>query len=233
MNKKIFKRAVAMMMAAVLTVGAALQGSNVFASGSDGEGENAKKLAVYDPDVRTDLEKEEVAVAEDIVIAAGYGFDIANDLEGITYDADKVAVSFYPDLGSFDGNKPGDYDTYYKAEPVSGRDAYLVHRTITVEEIADTQIDNTESVSTEDDPGSGDEEEPAPEGKETEYVDLDTKIVQGLSIQRAPVAMLKAAPASGTKDGKDSMKVGASGYARYCGHSMGIKYISESGDYYF
>lgn len=232
MNKKIFKRAVAMMMAAVLTVGAALQGSNVFASGSDGEGENAKKLAVYDPDVRTDLEKEEVAVAEDIVIAAGYGFDIANDLEGITYDADKVAVSFYPDLGSFDGNKPGDYDTYYKAEPVSGRDAYLVHRTITVEEIADTQIDNTESVSTEDDPGSGDEEEPAPEGKETEYVDLDTKIVQGLSIQRAPVAMLKAAPASGTKDGKDSMKVGASGYARYCGHSMGIKYISESGDYY-
>ena len=57
MNKKIFKRAVAMMMAAVLTVGAALQGSNVFASGSDGEGENAKKLAVYDPDVRTYLEK--------------------------------------------------------------------------------------------------------------------------------------------------------------------------------
>lgn len=35
MNKKIFKRAVAMMMAAVLTVGAALPSSNVFASGSD------------------------------------------------------------------------------------------------------------------------------------------------------------------------------------------------------
>lgn len=37
MNKKIFKRAVAMMMAAVLTVGAALPSSNVFASGSDEE----------------------------------------------------------------------------------------------------------------------------------------------------------------------------------------------------
>ena len=30
----------------------------------------------------------------------------------------------------------------------------------------------------------------------------------------------------------DTMKVSYSGYAKYCGHSMGIKYISESGDYY-
>ena len=30
----------------------------------------------------------------------------------------------------------------------------------------------------------------------------------------------------------ESMKVSYSGYAQYCGHSMGIKYISESGDYY-
>ena len=44
--------------------------------------------------------------------------------------------------------------------------------------------------------------------------------------------MLKAAPATGTKDGKDSMKVGFSGYAKFCGRSMGVKYISESGDYY-
>lgn len=46
MNKKIFKRAVAMMMAAVLTVGAALPSSNVFASGSDEE-KDIKTLAVY------------------------------------------------------------------------------------------------------------------------------------------------------------------------------------------
>ena len=37
MNKKIFQRAVAIMLAAVLTVGAALPSSNVFASGSDEE----------------------------------------------------------------------------------------------------------------------------------------------------------------------------------------------------
>ena len=55
MNKKIFKRAVAMMMAAVLTVGAALPSSNVFASGSDEE-KDTKTLAVYDADVRTDLD---------------------------------------------------------------------------------------------------------------------------------------------------------------------------------
>ena len=79
MNKKIFKRAVAMMMAAVLTVGAALPSSNVFASGSDEE-KDTKTLSVYDADVRTDLDEDEVVTAGDIVIAAGYGFDIENDI---------------------------------------------------------------------------------------------------------------------------------------------------------
>ena len=103
MNKKIFKRAVAMMMAAVLTVGAALPSSNVFASGSDEE-KDTKTLAVYDADVRTDLDEDEVVTAGDIVIAAGYGFDIENDMEGIVYEQEKVAVSYYPDQGSFDAD---------------------------------------------------------------------------------------------------------------------------------
>lgn len=231
MNKKIFKRAVAMMMAAVLTVGAALPSSNVFASGSDEE-KDTKTLAVYDADVRTDLDEDEVVTAGDIVIAAGYGFDIENDMEGIVYEQEKVAVSYYPDQGSFDADKPGDYDTYYKAEPVSGKDAYLVHRTIAVKEITTEQTDNTEAAPTEDTTETADDEEPAPGSEDTEYIDLDTQIVKGLSIQRAPAAMLKAAPATGTKDGKDSMKVGFSGYAKFCGRSMGVKYISESGDYY-
>lgn len=231
MNKKIFKRAVAMMMAAVLTVGAAFPSSNVFASGSDEE-KDTKTLAVYDADVRTDLDEDEVVTAGDIVIAAGYGFDIENDMEGIVYEQEKVAVSYYPDQGSFDADKPGDYDTYYKAEPVSGKDAYLVHRIITVEEIQEKQTDNTEAAPAEDTTETADDEEPAPGSEDTEYIDLDTQIVKGLSIQRAPAAMLKAAPATGTKDGKDSMKVGFSGYAKFCGRSMGVKYISESGDYY-
>lgn len=231
MNKKIFKRAVAMMMAAVLTVGAALPSSNVFASGSDEE-KDTKTLSVYDADVRTDLDEDEVVTAGDIVIAAGYGFDIENDMEGIVYEQEKVAVSYYPDQGSFDADKPGDYDTYYKVEPVSGKDAYLVHRTIAVKEITTEQTDNTEAAPTEDTKETADDEEPAPGSEDTEYIDLDTQIVKGLSIQRAPAAMLKAAPATGTKDGKDSMKVGFSGYAKFCGRSMGVKYISESGDYY-
>ena len=231
MNKKIFKRAVAMMMAAVLTVGAALPSSNVFASGSDEE-KDTKTLAVYDADARADLDEDEVVTAGDIVIAAGYGFDIENDMEGIVYEQEKVTVSYYPDQGSFDADKQGDYDTYYKAEPVSGKDAYLVHRIITVEEIQEKQTDNTEAAPAEDTTETADDEEPAPGSEDTEYIDLDTQIVKGLSIQRAPAAMLKAAPATGTKDGKDSMKVGFSGYAKFCGRSMGVKYISESGDYY-
>ena len=105
---------------------------------------------MYDAVFRTDLDDDDVVTAGDIVIAAGYGFDIENDMEGIVYEQEKVAVSYYPDQGSFDADKPGDYDTYYKAEPVSGKDAYLVHRIITVEEIQEKQTDNTEAAPTED-----------------------------------------------------------------------------------
>lgn len=168
MNKKIFKRAVAMMMAAVLTVGAALPSSNVFASGSDEE-KDTKTLAVYDADARADLDEDEVVTAGDIVIAAGYGFDIENDMEGIVYEQEKVTVIYYPDQGSFDADKQGDYDTYYKVEPVSGKDAYLVHRTIAVKEITTEQTDNTEAAPTEDTTETADDEEPAPGSEDTEY----------------------------------------------------------------
>ena len=125
MNKKIFKRALAMMMAAwSLRLGAALPGwVQSYLLPVPTRRRMAASLVVYDADVRTDLDEDEVVTAGDIVIAAGYGFDIENDMEGIVYEQEKVAVSYYPDQGSFDADKPGDYDTYYKAEPVSGKDA--------------------------------------------------------------------------------------------------------------
>ena len=86
-------------------------------------------------------------------------------MEGIVYEQEKVAVSYYPDQGSFEADKPGDYDTYYKAEPVSGKDAYLVHRIITVEEIQEKQTDNTEAAPAEDTTETADDKEPAPEVK--------------------------------------------------------------------
>lgn len=46
-----------------------------------------------------------------------------------------------------------------------------------------------------------------------------------MMIQMASAPVLRAAGAP------DSMQVSCGGYAKYCGHSMGIKYISEPGDY--
>lgn len=50
-----------------------------------------------------------------------------------------------------------------------------------------------------------------------------------MTVRMASAPVLKAAAKSSSRD---SMKVSNRGYAKYCGHSMGIKYISESGDYH-
>ena len=106
--------------------------------------------------------------------------------------------------------------------------------------------------SGEDQDGSG-EEEPAP-GEEERQVspsdgekeqagtspdEADGKILLSegelenfgtgdtMMVRMASAPVLKAAAKS-----SDSMKVSCSGYAKYCGHSMGIKYILESGKYH-
>lgn len=77
MNKKIFKRAVAMMMAAVLTVGAALPSSNVFASGSDEE-KDTKTLAEY-------------LVANNVTIMKAF-FQSVGALVGLIAEGDRIEL---------------------------------------------------------------------------------------------------------------------------------------------
>ena len=85
MNKKRIKRIAAMMMAVVLTVCAATPtGSFAFASGADTQSqtveeaviEESRELELYDSTLRKELEALEIATAVDIVVAAGYGFEI-------------------------------------------------------------------------------------------------------------------------------------------------------------
>ena len=92
MNKKRIKRIAAMMMAVVLTVCAATPtGSFAFASGADTQSqtveeaviEESRELELYDSTLRKELEALEIATAVDIVVAAGYGFDVEHDFEGI------------------------------------------------------------------------------------------------------------------------------------------------------
>jgi len=100
MNRKRLKRVAAMMMAVVLTVCAATPaGSFAFASGADAQSNTAEEAVteenrepeLYASTLRKKLEAEEVATAVDIVVAAGYGYDVeqrllegGGDYDGIT-----------------------------------------------------------------------------------------------------------------------------------------------------
>ncbi len=242
MSRKKFKKMAALMMAVVLTVcAAAPAGSYAFASGVgeqseetvETDTEQSKEPILYDSTLRKELEAAEIATAVDIVVAAGYGFDVEHDFEGISYDRNAVNVSYYADRGSFDENKAGKYGTYYKVVPVSGKEPYLICRTILVRE-PETAKTADNSGETEDGQGEPETAE-VPDLAEGEMPELTTDNPVTFRLASEAVMMaasLKAAPASGKSDGKDSMKVSNNGYAKYCGHSIGVKYISESGDYY-
>ena len=277
MTKKRLKRATALAMALVLMMGAVLPtAAYANATGADmdvhdtavsqseaadgsesSSAETGQEPLLYNETDRPDLELAEIVVAEDIIVAAGYGFDVEQSFDGISYDGKAVKVSYYAGQGSFDGNKPGDYTTYYKAEPVSGKTPYLICRTISVREPETAVEESRESEDgkqgTGEDDGSSGEEGPAPgegnkeispsdgeqEQKEPASGKADGQelLSEGelealdagdtMMIRMASTPMLMAAA-----DSSDSMKVSCSGYAKYCGHSMGIKYISESGKYH-
>ena len=159
MNKK-KKRITAMLMAVILSLCAVMppNGSMVFAS--DVNEADTEELKVYDATVRTDLEADEVVVAEDIIVAVDYGFDVMESRDGISFDDTKVDVSYYADKGSFDGNVVGEYDTYYKVTPVSGKEAYLVHRVISVREPETVSSNSASGDATEREETEPEEAEP-------------------------------------------------------------------------
>ena len=238
MTKKKFKRLTALLMALVLTVGAVVPtGAYAYATGLDespaGDApavENSEPV-LYNGADRTDLEEAEIATAEDIIVAAGYGFDVEKSFDGISYDEDAVKVSYYADKGNFNGNFTGNYETYYKVEPVSGKKAYLICRIISVREPETVASGSTETGETEisDDDGEPAHEQAVSPDSLSEGEISGFSVGDTMMIQMASMPVLKAAAKA---SGKDSMKVACSGYAKYCGHSTGIKYISESGDYY-
>lgn len=224
------RRKLALLMAAVIMLTAvAGSGSFVFAESAGAEG--GQEPVLYVAEDRADLDEDEVAAAEDITVEKDSDYDVKDTTDGISYNPDKVRVSYYEGKGSFNLSKAGVYDTYYKAEPASGKIPYLICRKVTVEETASTEMEQTEEQVTETDG------EPVPDmvgGKADfeEYPLSDGEIESLQSNMAAMSIKLDNAPVLYAAKAKDSMKVAYSGYAKYCGHSTAIKYISESGDYY-
>lgn len=285
---KRIKRNVALIMALVMTISVFGQSGVAVFAAERGEGE--EEIVLYDKETRTDLEANEIATAVDINVLVDSDYDVTDVNDGIEYDDTKVAVSYVEDMGNFDLTKTGRYDTYYKAEPYSGKKAYLIRRTVTVDEPETTESqteqssDDEESSDSDDDsvPIVGDErnpnELPLSEG-ELENIQSSTAsfsiilddnqdaelIEEGVNpetgateeelnedagsdetadnsentgflstvgtILSKAVDMVFPTIVAHAAESKDKMKVSYSGYAGYCGHRTGIKYISEEGEY--
>jgi hypothetical protein len=278
-SMKKFKRKIALLMAVVISVATLGQtGMVAFATGTDEGGKD--ELCLYDAAVRTDLDEDEVAQAEDINVLVDSDYDVTDVTDGISFDDTKVSVAYAEDLGDFDLSKAGKYTTYYLVEPYSGKAAYLIRRTVTVDEPEITESSGDDSTETEDcsdddadaivgEERSADElplsegelenvqsstatfsiilddEEDAElieEGEDTEtettedlteddsekvsLLDKFSRLLTNVADAVSPTTVVYAA------ESKDKMKVSYSGYASYCKHRIGIKYISESGDYY-
>ena len=223
------KKYLALLLAVVTMICAVEPGNGLIThAANDQQTEsNNEEIKVLDRKERTDLDSDEIATAEELVIAMDYGFDVENDFEGISYEQSKAIVSYDKDNSNFNGQKAGKYDTFYKVEPASGKTAYLIHRTITVKEVtgqksASTNADQKAGATDSEEDGEADEE-----ADPNEVVDLEQKKVSSLSIKLSSNAVMQAAAATaGTK-----LNVAYSEYAKYCGHSMGIKYISTEGSY--
>lgn len=171
------KRSIALIMAMVLALTGSIQGVGAYAAGTDDKEDTTKELALYDAEVRTDLEEDEVATAEDINVLKDSDYDVSDVKDGISFNENKVSVSYDSKRSGFDISTVGKYDTYYVVGPLSGKKAYLIHRTVSVDE----PEFHSDSVSGNDSEEGSDDEEPEPdshtEGEAVE--DIMEKAVSG------------------------------------------------------
>lgn len=268
------------------------------------------ELELYDEEKRTDLDEDEIAVAENINVLLDGDYDVKDAKDGISFDENKVYVRYSETKSNFDLSKEGTYDTYYRVEPYSGKKPYLIHRRVRVDAPqyssgngSNSNKDSEESSDDEDSDSEDDsivgkkrsnEELPLSKGEiesiqsntatftirldenqdiemieegidpetgrqDSELQDNNEESAGGsdisalqykdaaqheLSTPTIPIlkragnklfsflSVLFPAITVNAADDKDSMKVSYSGYAGFCGHRTGIKYISEEGDYY-
>ena len=180
MTKKRWKRVMALIMALVLTVGAAIP-TAVYANadGTDAD-------AAVDSDSLADVEPEPVL----------YDKTVGTDVEPAKIVEPAEIVEPSEEESRESGGRQQE-----KEDGDSGEE--------------EPALNEEETAPTEDG-----KVVPLSDGEPEMFSAGDTMTIQTAS---APVLMAAGAP--------DSMAVSCSGYAKYCGHSMGIKYISEPGAY--
>ena len=111
------RRKLALFMAVVIML-TAVVGSSSFVFAEDTGKDGGQNPVLYEAEDRVDLDADEVVQADDITVEKDSDYDVKDTTDGLSYNPDKVKVSYYEGKGSFNLSKAGIYDTYYKAEPV-------------------------------------------------------------------------------------------------------------------
>ncbi|MFV0527647.1 MAG: SpaA isopeptide-forming pilin-related protein [Lachnospiraceae bacterium] len=123
--------------------------------------------------VQEQLSADEIAVADDLSIVMGERLDVDCDYTGLKFDDQKIKITWEKaenEKGqTFDYNKAGSYQAYYRVDPLSGHPSYQISRRIIVNEkepqTQEQQETGGEAGSEEE--GSEDDPDPAPKAEET------------------------------------------------------------------
>ena len=147
-QKRWLKRVVSGMLTAVTLLTSAISPMTVMAA----EHSPKEDLAAYVSslpkieEVADQLDAGELVTVADYEVEIGAEIDLKNDFTGISYEKEKVKVSFYEAQNEegedFSTAHADSYQATYYAEPVSGCPAYRFSRTVTVKEPAAESREN-------------------------------------------------------------------------------------------
>ena len=101
MNSVKMKKPLAFLLAVLMAITGLGQAAGVMAAGTEGVPDAWGDLVLYDETERTDLDADEIAVAEDINVLKDSDYDVTDVRDGISFHEDKVAVSYYAGKSDF------------------------------------------------------------------------------------------------------------------------------------
>ena len=178
-RKKWLKRAVSGMLTAVTLFTSAVSPMTAMAADISPE----EQLAAYVSslpqleEVADQLDVGELVTAGEYEVEIGAEIDLKSDFTGISYEEEKVKVTFYEAQNEegehFSTDHADSYQATYYAEPVSGHPAYRFSRTVIVKEPVAESVES--QMVTEDD--SGGKADESASGEE-EAADADSHLEQ-------------------------------------------------------
>lgn len=177
-QKRWLKRAVSGMLTAVTLFTSAISPMTAMAA----DGSPKDDLAAYVSslpkmeEVADQLDAGELVTVADYEVEIGAEIDLKSDFTGLSYEEEKVKVSFYEAQNEegedFSTDHADSYQATYYAEPVSGHPAYQFSRTVIVKEPAVESRENP--AATEGDSGGN-----ADESDDGADADADSHLEQG------------------------------------------------------